>query len=657
MTPAAAEPTTRREALHCVGLIAALLIALGLTLTGIRSGLARDYFPAENVTADAARDLWLDRTWIPPTLIYPALPVYAQAAGQKLLAVARAGAITALPGRGWTRADWHLGARLSSPLLFALGILCTYLAGRRLGGCWAGLLAAAALVAAPLAVRFARMARPEPALLLFGAAGLLAAIGVGSNASPRRCVWAGLMAGLAGASKYNGAALLIAPLIALGAAPRSRRLGLLGWTAAGFLAGFAAGIPLAFIEPERLWSVWREQWDHYAYRGRPGRSGTFNLMFYVERLLERDLGIGATVLALLGVWIATERRDWRLRSLLGYSAVYLLLFSLMKLQAPHNLLLIFPALAVLAGLGVTGAAARLRRWLPAGAVIALGCAALLPGLKRNLQGASELTWPDTRDLMAHYLSTALPPGSRVALLGFSDAVTEFGPVRGAPYRVAATAAPAELIEHNFQFAVITSHQYERFLRRPAAAPRRTAYLRSLLAELEPNRLRRIEPEPWTRPGPTVLIYELYPALPPASGHGRALDLRRFSAKRGQVGPRGGFEGPADGRRGFFAISPSLRVEPGRYRVVSLIETAGALPPGKLGALELWQPETKQRLGGITLERDLLGPNGSGAVVFDAQIETPLLAKYRAVSRGRRKLALRTVWLERVSPPCTLDPLL
>lgn len=647
-------PCARRDGASFAGLAVLLLLGLALTLTGIRSGLARGYFPAESVTADAARDLWLDRTLVAPTLIYPALPVYAQAAGQKLLACWRGGSLAASPGRNWSLADWHLGARLSSPLLFLIAIAGTFLLGRSLAGHFAGGMAAAVLIGAPLAVKFMRMARPEPALMACGAIGLLATYAALSKPTPGRFALAGLIAGLAGAAKYNGAALLLAPLIALALAPRERRRRCIGWTAAGFLFGFALGIPLAFFEPARLWSVWQEQWDHYAFRGQPGRSGAFNLPYYLGRLWRQDLGAIATLLAALGAAVSLRRRDRTALPVLGIGCAYLLLFSVLKLQAAHNLLLIFPALAVLAGVGAKATTEWLRRFVPRGAALLVLAATVLPGWWRCAEAAHQLTFPDTRDLMGHYLATALPPGTRVALLGLSVTNQDFGAVRGETYPLTARPTPAELVTDGFQVAVITSNQYERFLKRPETAPRRTAYLRRFMKELEGNLIRRFDPDPRTRPGPTVLIYALDPVGPKTTPDSGLMDLEMFTSKRGRTTADGALESASAGGRGFFAISPRIVLQSGRYRALCLIDAPGAPADGRLGIVEFRELGSSTRLGSADLVAETLGPLGSAVVAFDFEVQQPTLAKFRAASRGRHQVILRAVLMERLSHTAPFD---
>jgi len=180
-------------------------------------------------------------------------------------------------------AAWTMDARLVVVVCAVLTVWVAWLIGHRLGGL-AGATAAGGLMAVlPLHVLNSHYATVDVPQTLFIAACVYFALDVARRGSWRDYVLAGATAGLAAGVKYNGAAVLVAPLVAHllplgaghpgqenartepeGAEARSwlRVIGMLG--AAGI--AFAATCPYVIL-------AWPEAWGHISFEIQHMRQG------------------------------------------------------------------------------------------------------------------------------------------------------------------------------------------------------------------------------------------------------------------------------------------------------------------------------------------------------------------------------------------------
>jgi hypothetical protein len=291
--------------------------------------------------------------------------------------------------------------------------------------------------------------------------------------------------------------------------------------------------------------------------------------------------------------------------------------------------------------------------LPRAALLMLGLASLALPLTRSLRSAVELWHGDTRDQVAAVLSRDGGCRRRLALLGLPNGV--FGPDCGRPVPLARRPDRTWMLARGFELAVLTSNQVERFLERPEAAPRRTRFLRRLLAELARSGglILQVEPSPWRRAGPTVWLFELFPG-PRGPTHIRRLELADFDRRQGRRSESGVLVGGL--RPGIFADSPLLWLEPGSYRWISLIAAADAGTGAPLGRLEVWDPIDRRPRARATLFAQTLGPTGSAAVPLCFELDRATPVRLRAGSRGRVALRLLAGWIERTDPEAAPPPL-
>jgi len=296
-----------------------------------------------------------------------------------------------------------LVARSVSVVAAVITVLLTYSIARGAYGRGAGLLAAAALAVAPLAVREAHFATTDGV----AAALVTAALWAGQRAETRR--WfalAGVLAGLAAASKYTGGAALVYVLARAltGADRRASVLASVGGCAAAFLAVMA---PAGHL---------RDYWDGLGFL--LGRSREFASMapgwwYHATRSLPFGLGRGAFALALAGIAAAAWRRGRDDLCLLAFLVAAALPLAFSHEVFFRYVLPLLPALAVLGGGALTLAPGR---WRPL--ALAAGLLLLLPSAYSSVRGDWVLGITDTRQQAAEWLDANAPPGSELEIRSY-----------------------------------------------------------------------------------------------------------------------------------------------------------------------------------------------------------------------------------------------
>jgi dolichol-phosphate mannosyltransferase len=156
--------------------------------------------------------------------------------------------------------DSALGVRMVTLVTSGLAIWLTFLAGRRLYGEKAGLLAALLFGITFGTLKFASMATPDAPLLLFWMATLWALAHALSESRPAWWYAAGAFLGLAMLSKYTAVFLPVGLLLFLIFSPEHR-----GWLKRKepYLAALLA---LIVFSPTIVWNA-RHEWQSFLYQG------------------------------------------------------------------------------------------------------------------------------------------------------------------------------------------------------------------------------------------------------------------------------------------------------------------------------------------------------------------------------------------------------
>jgi hypothetical protein len=385
------------RSVHLILAVAPLAVAAGLAVWSLDFGLPYLFRPDEEVMVGRAAHLVLDRSLDPLFSIYPPLAFYL---------FAGAGAVAGLvhplgPATQVDPSTAYLAGRAVSALAFVASVGFVWATGRRSDGPAAGLVAAAGLALAPLAVRQAHFATTDSVAMAFVAA----AIWAGSRAASRRAfLLAGLLAGLAAATRYPAGLVAIVPLL----------LALFGEDRRGRLGAVAAGSGAAFVVVVALAGHPADYFQGLAFLG--GRAGQqygtpIGLVYHPTVTLPYGLGFGTYALALAGVVLALVSRRPLDVALLAFLAASLAVVGFSHEVFWRYALPMLPALCLLAGGLVRLARGRRARWFGvAGALVLMAPSAYASVMTDRLLGAE-----DTRQQAAGWLLRNAPAGSELRI--------------------------------------------------------------------------------------------------------------------------------------------------------------------------------------------------------------------------------------------------
>lgn len=360
--------------------IAVLLVAAAARLPAVTAALPYMNYVDDGNYLHPVVGMLRSGSWDPGWYLYPTLPLTAVAATARLYSpvyrLAHGKPLQAdltPPGLYYDvlePVDLLLLARVLALLASLGGVLLTGFLARRLAGERAGLLAAFTAALVPALVVRGGIATVNPYAVLFTLACLLFSDRLRTSPRPgREALLAGLMAGLAFASKYP--AVLVAVAFAatvLFVRPgwvEKLRLWVLGGL--GTLAGVIAGIPPILRHPRAVLDGISQQGA--AYTDLPSPSNFWNQAFHRAEwdipYNHPEIGWPFLVLAVAGLALAAVRSPDRavagtVRAWWVYIAVALGLYTRYGYQPFRNLLPLVP----LGCIGVALLFARLRERLP-----------------------------------------------------------------------------------------------------------------------------------------------------------------------------------------------------------------------------------------------------------------------------------------------------
>ncbi len=414
--------------------VAILLVALAVRLPTLTAALPYFTYVDEGHVLHRVVHLLEKETWEPNTYSYPSLPFYLIAGA----ALAYSPVYEAIHGRPLREALSASSPRyydiLEPPDLIVLGRLITLafslgvvvLAGllaRRLAGSAAGLLAAWLAALVPALVARSAIVNINPIMAFFVLAALLFAEGAhdphGENGHrPRRdAALAGVMTGLAAATKYPAVLVCLPVALAVLLADASWRERLTRLLLAGGAAITALLIvmPALWLRTGEVLAGLREMSLVYgvqqigSYWEQATRRGEWDLP-----LEHPEMGIAFLLLAGAGVVVGLRDDRWS-RPVLGwllFATVTGLLVDPYKFRAFRNLLALVPLACVTTALLY----ARLRRsvrrpvWVDLAAValpVLLFAPALQPYIRHQLQ------LEDSREQAVRWLADHIGPEHRV----------------------------------------------------------------------------------------------------------------------------------------------------------------------------------------------------------------------------------------------------
>jgi hypothetical protein len=426
----------KRRTWLILSIIAVCLASLSLSLSLARSNLHYFYHEDDahhfNRTVEMAQRGDLNPHYFnkPALHFYLRIPVvYASVAYERLMG--RMQSVKDIRTRdpyglaGFSYTPSHprvLGAnRALSATWSALGAVLVLLILSRLGQpLWSSLTAAGIVVLSPEVLKNSYIIGVDTLMALGCLLTTTYALWAMRRITSRRILTCAFLAGLTCATKYNAAPICIVPLTLWWFYDRSiGRLALIALTCIG---GFLVGAPYSLLSFNEFWQgVSYEAW-HYGVAGHAGHMAERGLpqaLLYLRWLLSDGIGVGATVVAIVGVSLLSVRNRRACIIIVSFPAAYALLMILQKAHFTRNMLVIVPYGALLAGYGLAALVQFSKRpavaWLSSTAALLLCLVPLARQSYRMLSASMQFV--DSRDLVIDWLQNDRPKSDDVAIAG------------------------------------------------------------------------------------------------------------------------------------------------------------------------------------------------------------------------------------------------
>lgn len=298
------------------------------------------------------------------------------------------------------------------------GVACVWLTcriGSQLWGRKAGLLAGFLLAINAVHVTWSQVVRTDVQASLFMLLCIQSSLAIFRHGRLRSHLLAGVFAGLACATKWPTALVILAPLAASLCRP-GRSESAVRRLAALLLA---AVVTLFAISPYLLISgdVALANLAGEARADHPGANGTGlagNLAWYIAGPLAQSLGRAGVVAAAAAIIAATARSAAFRLTIAPVLAAFLLVISSQNLVWERWLVPLLPMVALGLGWGADRVTTAIARDLPAGKILAwlaLGVL-ILPMASSSLDRKAERA-NDTRQIASRWLQAHAPPGSTI----------------------------------------------------------------------------------------------------------------------------------------------------------------------------------------------------------------------------------------------------
>jgi len=331
-------------------------------------------------------------------------------------------------GRTRTPADLPLelfvsSARMANVLIGVGIVVLTGFVARRVTGPPAALLAALLVAIAPLSVEAAEV-RNDSGMVLAALGATAVALAFMNDSRRTWAVWAGALAGIAGAIKYSGACAIVPVVLATwSAGPVRDRLHRAGFALIGFVCAVAVTNHFMWYDfPGLLLQLWDQTratgWEHWGASLNPAA-------VYVGTL--DQVGVGSLLLALAAAYTiyGLASQDRRLWILLSFPIIYMWFMTGRPRQLARWVLPLLPFVAIAScaalaavvrsvrGDGTATAKSRARARQVVSVVLVLGVLAQ-PAWSAVVL-ASRRLMPPTTILAEQWIEANIPAGQVVLL--------------------------------------------------------------------------------------------------------------------------------------------------------------------------------------------------------------------------------------------------
>lgn len=493
-----------------VGLAAVIVTALVLRVWGIGQGIPFALGVDEPEIIERVLRMMRTGDFHPHFFDYPTLYIYVQLIVACVGFVIRAAAGAVQPLYELRAADLYFWGRIFTALLGTLTVYVVYQIGLRWGARHA-LLAAALLAVMPNHVRESHYVLTDVPLTFLVALAFLQSLRAVEKGTPRAFAIAGVVAGLATATKYYGAVSLLLPLVgAYMSRGTDRTRGRCALAAVGAaLAAFLVAAPYtvldlpAFLssfaalmgknEPtEDAWAGWATSIKHLAIGfGWPG-------------LVLAVAGFGLGV-----VRIFTGQGRARFALAVVLLAAFVPLIAGRETIWARYLLPAVPILCLLAAVAVVSGVSLLRRfsiarWARTTLIAGLTVAALLPPAITSVQWNRMNARESTQAIAYAWVMKNLPAGSGIAVETRGLLLPDHRFKTRNVITLALKPLDAYAAE-GFDYLVASSAAFGPALDRPEEFPQQTAAYRRIFKEAEP--VFSVRPSS-DHPGPELRIFKI-----------------------------------------------------------------------------------------------------------------------------------------------------
>lgn len=289
-----------------------------------------------------------------------------------------------------------------------------------------GLLAVLFMAISPTHVWLAHRIRSDTFLVFFSLLCFWASVIILNKGTTFSYVMAGTAGGLAASSKYNGALVLLCPLVA-----HLLRKGWSGvrdhrvfWIAVPSVLAFCMTTPFAVITPKTFTNGIIGEFQHYA-RGHSGMEGN-SALWYLSYLWTQE---GPSfLLAGVAIFYGILRRQKELLLASIFPIVYFPFISAFAVRNDRTLVPLLPFFFILAAFilarSFSEMAKRTEVWGNVWRGLLLFFLLILVGipLRKSLMFDRQLTIPDSRKTAIPWIDKHLPKGARIGIEAYSPYV-------------------------------------------------------------------------------------------------------------------------------------------------------------------------------------------------------------------------------------------
>jgi 4-amino-4-deoxy-L-arabinose transferase-like glycosyltransferase len=501
-----------------IGLASILILAAVLRFWALDHGIPFSLGVDEPEIMERAVNMMKSGSLHPHFFDYPTLYIYVQLAVScvRFLVGAMRGMWSSLDQAG---ADmFYIWGRAMTAAIGVANVLLVFSIGLRWGARHA-LLAAGLLAVLPLHVRQSHYVLTDVPLTFLVTLTLLLSLRAHERGTAAAFMWAGVAAGLATATKYNGALALMMPLLAcwmtIPASP-SRLVCALA-AIAGCGGAFLVVAPYSVLDLPGFLNGFARLASEYRNTAPPPEPAWILYLKHMRLVL----GWPAVLLAGVGVVLAINRLirgpgrvKWALAA--GFPLLYYSFISDQRLVFGRYLLPLMPSLCVLIAVAVISGVSLLRRYeIPraprTALIVALTVAALLPPTLQAISFDRDIGRTSTVEQAHEWILDNVPKQSTIAIETRILLLTPEGyrathfPRLIADHLTKEPREHADFVKDGFQYLVASSQAYGSVMDEPHKRPDEyAAYMRLFEQSVE---LVRFTPSP-QHPGPELRIFRL-----------------------------------------------------------------------------------------------------------------------------------------------------